>query len=372
MNKKLIAMAVAGALGAPGVALAQASTVQIYGRFNVDYGVSVRQPNTAAGLNRHTADLLDSGSSRLGFKGEEKLGGGMSAWFQCETQIEALAPDAPAGWCGRNSALGLKGDFGNVFIGLWDAPIKDAFGATRMTQNAGFLGTRHMMLRGPGAPIPAANRFNFSVRQPNSVNYESPQFGGFQARAQYTTAQNALNALSTDARAKRRNLGLGADYRQGPLVVAAAWAKHEDAAVAGRDDTGWALGATYKIGEFKGGITYTNLEKEPTATTDVRRKSWNLALEYDMPGPGSILLVHTRAGDFKGTTTGVGGAGPDTGAKKWMIGYNHGLSKRTTARVTYVRLNNDSRGTYSFTENFSADVLGDNASALVLSLDHRF
>ncbi len=31
MNKKLIAVAVASALGAPGVALAQASTVQIYG-----------------------------------------------------------------------------------------------------------------------------------------------------------------------------------------------------------------------------------------------------------------------------------------------------------------------------------------------------
>jgi len=79
--------------------------------------------------------------------------------------------------------------------------------------------------------------------------------------------------------------------------------------------------------------------------------------------------MHTRAGDFKGTTP---EAGPDTGAKKWMIGYHHGLSKRTVAGVSYVHLSNDSRGTYSFTENFSADVLGDNASALVLSLLHRF
>ena len=35
MNKKLLAVAVAGALAAPGVALAQASNVQIYGVFDM-------------------------------------------------------------------------------------------------------------------------------------------------------------------------------------------------------------------------------------------------------------------------------------------------------------------------------------------------
>ena len=372
MNKKLIAVAVAGALGAPGVALAQASTVQIYGRFLIDYGVHVRQPNTAAGLSRHNADLLDSSSSRIGFKGEEKLGGGLSAWFQCESTLE-LFPADTATWCTRNSALGLKGGFGNVYIGTWDSPLKVAVATTRMTNNAGLLGTRHMLLRGPkgtGFDGASAASGNFSLRNRNSVNYESPQFGGFQARAQYTTQQNALDAPSTDARAKRRNLGLGADYRQGPVVVAAAWARHEDVAVAGRDDTGWALGATYKIGEFKGGITYTDLKKEPAPTTDIKRKSWNLALEYDMSGPGSILLVYTHAGNFTGTAP---GAGPDTGAKKWMIGYHHSLSKRTVAGVSYVHLRNEARGAYTLSESFSTtDVLGGTASAFVLSLVHRF
>ena len=366
MNKKLIAVLLAGALGAPGVALAQANTVQIYGRMAADYGVHVNQLPYANGAGRPTTDMFDSRSSRLGFKGTEKLGNGMSAWFQCESTPEFLTGDF-SGFCDRNSALGFKGGFGNVFVGSWDSPLKVAFAATRMSNNGGFLGTRHMMLRGPR--IAAVNRFDFARRNNASVNYETPRLGGFAVRGQYTAAQNAATAAPPGPRDKRRNLGLGADYKNGPLVVAAAWAKHEDAAVAGRDDTGWVLGATYKIGNFKGGITHVDLQKEPTATTSVDRQSWNYALEYDMSGPGSIFVVHTRVGDLKGTAA---GAGPDTGAQKWMIGYEHSLSKRNTVGVAYVRLNNDTRGNHSFSEAHSTDVLGGSGNALVLSAEHRF
>jgi len=337
MNKKLIAVALAGAFGAPGAALAQASNVQIYGRLAVDYGVHVNQLSSAAGVGRPNADIIDSTSSRLGFKGEEKLGGGLAAWFQCESTLSGQDGDAD-GLCGRNSALGFKGGFGNVYVGGWDSPMKMAFAATRMTNNSGFLGTRHMMLRGPR--VAAANRFDFARRNKNSVNYETPRFGGFVVRGQYTAEQGSPTGA--------RNLGLGAEYKQGPVVLAAAWAKHEDAAVAGRDDTGWIVGATYEIGKFAGGITHSNLKKQPTATTSVDRKSWNFALEYDMSGPGLVFLVHTRSGSFNGSA--AAGAGPNTGANKWMLGYQHHLSKRNQVGVAYVRLNNDANGKYNFSE----------------------
>ncbi len=359
MNKKLIAVALAGAFGAPGAALAQASNVQIYGRLAVDYGVHVNQLSSAAGVGRPNADIIDSTSSRLGFKGEEKLGGGLAAWFQCESTLSGQDGDAD-GLCGRNSALGFKGGFGNVYVGGWDSPMKRAFAATRMSNNSGFLGTRQMMLRGPR--VAAVNRFDFARRNKNSVNYETPRFGGFVVRGQYTAEQGSPTGA--------RNLGLGAEYKQGPVVLAAAWAKHEDAAVAGRDDTGWIVGATYEIGKFAGGITHSNLKKQPAATTSVDRKSWNFALEYDMAGPGLVFLVHTRAGSFNGSA--AAGAGPNTGANKWMLGYQHNLSKRNQVGVAYVRLNNDASGKYNFSEDQPVDVLGGSANALVLSMYHRF
>ena len=124
MNKKLIAAAVAGAFVAP-AAFAQSSTVQIYGLLNVEYGF-VSQPNTAAGVGRDSVDALNSGASRIGFKGEEKLSGGMSAFWQCESDVRFLGGSSQANGnlCDRNSALGLKGGFGSVFIGSWDSPLK--------------------------------------------------------------------------------------------------------------------------------------------------------------------------------------------------------------------------------------------------------
>ncbi len=86
MNKKVMALAVAGALGAPAVAFAQASNVQIYGTAYIEYGYFKQGSNTNGQLNN--VDALQTPGSSIGFKGEEALGGGMSAWFQCESSMD--------------------------------------------------------------------------------------------------------------------------------------------------------------------------------------------------------------------------------------------------------------------------------------------
>src|SRR5918997_613510 len=99
MQKKLMAVAVAGVLGAPVVALAPTSTVQVYGTLYVEYS------RIDQGGPRQNVDILQTPGSNIGFKGEEKLGGGLSAWFQCESTADVRGQDQD-GWCSRNSALG--------------------------------------------------------------------------------------------------------------------------------------------------------------------------------------------------------------------------------------------------------------------------
>src|SRR5688572_10043818 len=119
MQKKLISVAVAGALFAPALALGQTSTVQIYGRLTYEFGFAEQ-------VGRPDSDFASSpGGSAIGFKGEEKLGGNLSAWFQCETSADTLGNDQ-IGLCSRNSAVGFKGGFGNVYFGRWDTPFKRA------------------------------------------------------------------------------------------------------------------------------------------------------------------------------------------------------------------------------------------------------
>ncbi|MGZ8154345.1 MAG: porin, partial [Burkholderiales bacterium] len=144
MQKKIMAAAVAGALALPAaVTYAQSSTVQIYGRITYEYGF------ISSMGNREDTDYADSpGGSAIGFRGEEKLGGGLSAWFQCESSADVRAMDQ-TGFCTRNSAVGFKGGFGNVFLGRWDTPFKRTGAATTVGGgDTGLWGTAFLLVGG--------------------------------------------------------------------------------------------------------------------------------------------------------------------------------------------------------------------------------
>ncbi len=115
-----MAAAVAGAFVTPALVYAQNATVQVYGRANVEYAY-VDQGN-----NRPDTDMFQTpGGSSVGFKGQENLGGGLAAWFQCESSADVRGLNQD-GFCSRNSAIGLRGGWGNLFFGKWDTPFKRA------------------------------------------------------------------------------------------------------------------------------------------------------------------------------------------------------------------------------------------------------
>lgn len=111
MNKNLIALAVAAAVVAP-TAFAADNEVVLYGQVNV--AVQAGKTNGTSAPDQTAVNNL---SSRIGFKGQEDLGGGNSAFFLIETGI---APDNSAlsdKFAGREGWVGLKGDFGSIKLG---------------------------------------------------------------------------------------------------------------------------------------------------------------------------------------------------------------------------------------------------------------
>src|SRR6185369_10575570 len=115
MNKKLVAVAVAGMLAAPLAAQAQTANVTLYGRLNLDMEVvNVKQdatanpPSNQNGFGKQNVFRVMSNSSRLGVRGTEALGGGLSAVFQIESAVGA----ATGG--GLGSTLGTR----ETFVGL--------------------------------------------------------------------------------------------------------------------------------------------------------------------------------------------------------------------------------------------------------------
>ena len=405
MNKKLMAVAVAGALATPMAALAQTSTVQVYGLVNVEYGF-VNQPDISTTVGRSNVDALNSGASRLGFRGEEQLGGGLSAWFQCETDFRFLGGNTQTAgeWCDRNSALGMKGAFGNLYIGTWDTPMKRVAGITRITNETGWSGSQLMTLSNGGA-------FGgcFSLRNNHTVNYDTPNWGGFSASVQYTTRQTARNApgnannLDAGAAALNNNSvptptgrhwSISGQYVGGPFAVVGAYSRADDdrsdaRALFGNDggkDKAWLIGGTYTWGPVKIGLTYIDAEYDVSSLVwpgvpiqNRERKSWNLAGEWNISGPHGLRAGFAKAGDVDRSSSLVPGAAGaagnnklDDGAKLWQIGYLYSFSKRTNATIIYAYMDNDSAGTYALTGNSGTVRAGDNSGVLAFQLQHTF
>jgi len=390
MQKKLIVAAVAGALVAPALAYAQSSTVQLYGRAVIEYGY------VDQGGNKEKLDMLQTpGGSAIGLKGEEKLGGGMSAWFQCESSAD-IRGENQDGLCTRNSALGMKGGFGNLFIGKWDTPFKRAIsvGDGAGSEDTGLLGTAYVLAGSstgtstsdPTLSANAVGRNIWKRRQQNSVNYQSPKFGGFSVEAAYSTGNSQTAGLSTANLAAPRVMSLAGMYAAGPLKLAAAYEKHSEfgggGAVPMQDDDGWVLSGLYTMGKVSFGGAYNEQKYEQAAGAELKKKAWTLGVDWDLSGPHSVGANWTSTGDSKCSTTTcasisnvVYNAAGNTGADLWQIYYGHAFSKRTTAKIAYVNLKNDSNSGYTL-GGVKTDTAATNTdrdqSAFVLLVKHNF
>ena len=81
MQKKLLALSVAGALAAPAAALAQ---VEVYGTIHMSLN-KMKYGESSTGLPSVSKFDVASHASNVGVRARESLGGGLSAWAQVET-----------------------------------------------------------------------------------------------------------------------------------------------------------------------------------------------------------------------------------------------------------------------------------------------
>ncbi|MGZ5092387.1 MAG: porin [Burkholderiales bacterium] len=394
MQKKVIAAAIAGAFAAPVVASAAdgagSSTVQVFGTVYVEYSVYVDQGrNAGAGVqpDRTKADFLQTPGSEIGFKGEERLGGGLSAWYQCTSTADPRG-QSQNGFCSRNSALGLKGAFGNVFIGNWDTPFKRTISPNAVGGNdTGIWGTAFLLTGDSTTTGVGANRAAFKRRQNNSINYDSPNFGGFQVMGSFTASQPSTGTLDNQTNNKPRVWSLGLQYSAGPLYVSGGYEEHRQYAGGGgpdgSKDRGWHIGAAYTWGPVRVGGLYTR-QKFDVPGGDVTAKAWHVGVDWKIAGPHGLRAAYTQAGDMSGVAgvligTGSGSGyrpaptpGVETGATLYQIRYVYTFSKRTEFNVGYVRLNNDDGAAYNLGGLNGAHAAGENQSAVAFSMRHTF
>lgn len=410
MQKKLVAAAVAGALGIPAVALAQNATVNMYGRLYMEYGFVNQGSNTGSTINRVNADTIQTGGSAIGFRGEEKLGGGLSAWFQCESTADPRGGGTGNALCQRDSALGLKGGFGNVFMGNWGTPFKRARIYTG-AGDTGHFGASGLLTGHSTTNIDGAAPQLFARRQNNFIGYDSPVFSGFQVMGGFTATNNSTARPELSANQKPRLWSLGAAYKNGPLKVTAAYEKHKDHLGAGAtqgaavpvvlvggfsgSEYGWLVGGEYTFSNnLKLGGMWTRQNWDTTGVVGApagfvgnsRVTAWHIGMEWKISGPHAIAAAYTSAGDVKGNGLAATGGlrpaavvGGSTGAKMYQIRYLHALSKRTELGVGYNAVKNDTFAAYNINgaggnggNSAATNGFGGKHSVIAVSVDHKF
>lgn len=346
MQKKVMALAVAGALAAPVAAFAQASNVQIYGRANVGIDNYSATGATTSGADLKSRMRVFDNGSRFGVRGSEDLGNGLKAIFQIEsgvgletgsTSTQSGSANSSAGvFASRDSYVGLEGGWGRVTMGrqsvYWGNGVLMQFTANYVnTEPPAFTGANWGLL-GTG-----------TTRVNNTVAYTSPTIGGFNGTVSYAPlSETAQGGASTNGRLT----GLTLRY-SGVVNAQFDYLNRKPANV--------PTGANGDIKAMKGGVGFPyapgaqvavlaqQIKQEMVAGNglwvagdQVKQRMLGVVWEHTF-GNIQALAAYSRLNDIKGATTSNAG----TKSKSWMLGARYLLSKRTNAYVTYNKTTNE-------------------------------
>ena len=354
MNKKLIALAVAGACVAPAAMAQTANPVTLYGKVYATLEWVEATGGTPAqdGATKRRTRVEDQ-ASRLGVRGTEDLGGGLKAVFQLET---AFRPDSNnTTFAARNSGVGLQGAWGTVMMGRWDTPFKIATTAVDPYGDVTIGGIKGAL----------NDQSQFDRRDQNVVQYWSPRWAGVEVRLQYQ-ANEAKGAAGT---ADPKDYGGSITYTGGPLYLFYAYEQHKDqvgglgasAPTAGKKETGNAVGGTYAFGPVKIGLVYERIKKDDR--TD--QKPWLANIVYTLGNNQFSYQYETLEGGL------APGVSVDCDVN--VVGWQYNFSKRTFMLAQYARIKNNAvTNCGSNTFAIPGMAAGQDPKGLSLGISHVF
>ncbi|AIY41957.1 Outer membrane protein [Collimonas arenae] len=319
------------------------TAVTIYGIADMSFD---RFSGSNGGLQSNaTVTRLDSNAgnnlagSRLGFKGKEDLGGGLSADFKLEMGIQMDTGASEQGsneLFGRAANVGLNGGFGSVHLGRQDTP------AFELLNNIDPMGVG---LAGSSGNIQIGNKALFpvgglkgvpeqgwiglgAIRANNSVRYDTPNLGRFSG--------SVLYSLGEVAGSSQGSVGvIGLNYKQGPLYVGYVHIDDHGAGVVSPATVDFnqksdAIGATYDFGPAKLHALVATKTAHSAGVTD--------KANYYLLGVSAPIGSSTQA--LASWNRSSGRNSNANSADQYGLGLLYSLSKRTTLYTSVAKIIN--------------------------------
>lgn len=366
----------ASALAAAGLASAQTSNVTVYG--TVDQYLNYMHSSSGT-----TIKSLNDGAllrSRLGFRGTEDIGGGVTVKYQLEHGLSAdtgAQADATR-FFDRQAWVGIaSSEYGEVRVGRQNTAIfyrGDYIDFTSRT-----LGSM-------------VNAFGVPSRYNNDIAYLSPRMAGVMVEAHF--------ALAEVSGVREQAVFQGAiDYLNGPFRIGYAGLRARAPSGAAQPDSVRYdnLYANYDYGQGKIYATYVRSNNSTSSGTgatlinngativsnvggvvagtnaDVRRvyDIYQLSADYRVSPALRVGALWGRIHDTSGSGRNASGG---------TLGAYYALSKRTTLLAQVDTLRNDTNGGFrlagsaGLSPNFSTanDVNGRTINGVHLGVVHRF
>lgn len=324
-SKQLIAVA---AMALSGAAMAQ-SSVTVYGRLDASIGSAKVGPVTAGAGPASVSQMFANNitTSRLGFRGTEDLGGGLSALFIIET---GFAPDAPGATSlgDRAAVVGLSGGFGTIKLGRHDTSFDDIRDLSTSSNlwDSGHLASTETILGssangavpvvfGVGGGTGATNALpDYGDRANNQIRYESPSFSGFTFGASYGFGE-ATKPAKTDITA------FNLRYKAGDLDVGYGYQENKNINATLVDTTIEynTLAAAYNFGSFRVSGGWNQAKNQ----TDRKSNTYSVGVNVPVSAFDFSVGYSTAKAKQAGATFEKGSA--------FSAGVTYSLSKRTRA-----------------------------------------
>lgn len=295
MKKSIIALAVAAASM---TGIAQADGTTLYGSMRVHYTYEDTNLDASNALDLDGVSTVGNNSSRIGIKGSNDMGNGLSAVYKFEWKVNLSANSA---FSQRDAYIGIAGDFGTVLAGTITVPYDDVAGATDNTNAVagGFLRNYEDTFFSPG-------------RVDNVLAYVTPDMGGFSA-----SAGVVMNGESGEEHVDAYQVTAG--YDANGLSAAIGYAAAE-ATTGDLDSVAIALG--YSNDTF--GVNAT-VERYNNDAVDRNPLAWTLYGEYNVSDADKIYANYGQY-DYDNSIDNAQGA---------ALGYQHMFNKRTRIWAEY-------------------------------------
>lgn len=348
MKKTLLAAALMSVVG---VSYAQSGSVTLYGIVDTAYEVSNTKMETYREAAKTTTTVknkktgLKSGGlsgSRVGFRGEEALGNGLSATFNLEMGLNSATGAFASPYKGntgftRRSVVGLKGGFGHFKLGLDNTAVDN------------FPMDIQGNIRGD-APVTGKAVGAFYVGK----------FGGFSVEAfaaNNRDSQTNGNGIKVEDNFSEFGYGAGIKYAAGPFSISAAAQQFRGGVVKRDGVTGvetsnsrtrrdeYGVAANYKLGDTRFVTHYVAVKASPYhsgaysrwehANFGVEHKLGNATLVAEVGRNRAKALNNTAVlGDYAKPVSSFGNNFRVKGSgTNFVVGANYAFSKRTDVYV---------------------------------------